>query len=255
MARVFSGRTAPKSRILPPGPEVVPAASEELSRFESALDLVDAMARRIARELGGHAELDELLSYGREGLLDAARKFDASRGVPFRGYASFRVRGAILDGVRANARLPRRVHERLRGLSAAGRTSEGVLEDAFLAPAPGATAEDASRALGDHLAAMATAVAMGLLAGTAFGEEGERVPVSSAASPEDELARAELLSLIRSGIEELPHEEAELVRRHYLEGERFDHVAAELGLSKSWASRLHTRAIKRLTERLREGGR
>jgi len=229
----------------------VPAASEELSRFESALDLVDALARRIFRELGGHAELDELLSSGREGLLDAARKFDASRGVPFRGYASFRVRGAILDGVRANARLPRRVHERLRGLSAAARVSEGALEDSFQPPAPGATAEDANRALGEHLAAMATAVAMGLLANTGYGEEGERVPVSAEASPEDELAREELLSLVRSGIAELPHEEAELVRRHYLEGERFDHVAAELGLSKSWASRLHTRAIKRLTERLK----
>jgi RNA polymerase sigma factor for flagellar operon FliA len=49
----------------------------------------------------------------------------------------------------------------------------------------------------------------------------------------------------------LPENEAVLVRRHYLEGERFDHVAKELGLSKSWASRLHTRAIKRLTEALR----
>src|SRR5262245_17063244 len=116
MARAFSARTpARKSRILGPG-HLVPAASEELSRFEGALDLVDAIARRIAREIGGAAELDELLSFGREGLLDAARKFDASRGVPFRGYASFRVRGAILDGVRASARLPRRVHERLRGL-------------------------------------------------------------------------------------------------------------------------------------------
>ena len=40
-------------------------------------------------------------------------------------------------------------------------------------------------------------------------------------------------------------------RRHYLEGARFDHVAEELGLSKSWASRLHTRALTRLSKRLR----
>jgi RNA polymerase sigma factor FliA len=229
----------------------VPAASEEQSRFESALDLVEAIARRIARELGSRAELDELLSYGREGLLDASRKFDAARGVPFRGYASIRIRGAILDGVRANSRLPRRVHERLRGLSAAARTSEGALEDAYLPAVPGATPEDAGRALGEHLAAMATAVAMGLLSSTAYGEEGERVLVDASDSPEEELAREQLLAAVRRGIAELPHEEAELVRRHYLEGERFDHVAAELGLSKSWASRLHTRAIKRLTERLR----
>ncbi|HEY3493925.1 MAG TPA: sigma-70 family RNA polymerase sigma factor [Polyangiaceae bacterium] len=229
----------------------MPAASEELSRFEGALDLVDAIARRIARELGGMAELEELLSFGREGLLDAARKFDAARGVPFRGYASFRVRGAILDGIRSNARLPRRVHERLRGLEAAARVSEGALEDAFLPPPPGATAEDAGRALNDHLAAMATAVAMGLLASTAYGDDGERVPVEVGASPEEALAHEELLDVVRRGIEELPREEAELVRRHYLEGERFDLVAKELGLSKSWASRLHTRAIKRLTERLK----
>jgi RNA polymerase sigma factor FliA len=251
MARTFSARTPTrKSRILRPG-HVVPAASEELSRFESALDLVDAIARRILRELGSVAELDELLSYGREGLLDAARKFDASRGVPFRGYASFRVRGAILDGVRANARLPRRVHERLRGLEAAARTTEGALEDAFQPPAPGASPEDAGRALGEHLAAMATAVAMGLLSSTAYGEEGERVPIEAGGSPEEQLAREELLELVRRGIEALPAQEAELVRRHYLQGERFDHVAAELGLSKSWASRLHTRAIKRLTDRLK----
>jgi RNA polymerase sigma factor FliA len=229
----------------------VPEASEELARFESALDLVEAIARRIAREVGANAELGELLSYGREGLLDAARRFDPNRGVPFRGYASFRVRGAIIDGVRKSSRLPRRTHERLNGLLAATRTSEGAYEDALGPPAPGATSEDAERALADHLAAMATAVAVGLLSTTGFSDEGERVPVSTADSAEDALGRAELLAVVRQAIGELPAEEQELVRRHYLEGERFDQVAAELGLSKSWASRLHTRAIKRLTEKLR----
>lgn len=225
--------------------------SEELRRFESALDLVDAIARRIAREVGPSVEMDDLLSFGREGLLDASRKFDPERGVPFRGYASFRVRGAILDGVRKSSRLPRRAHQRLRALDAAGRVSEGAAEDVLAPAAPGTTTADAERALGEHLAAMATAIAMGLLASTAHGEEGERVPIDTRASPEEELARAELLSVVRASIDELPHEEAELVRRHYLEGERFDHVAAELGLSKSWASRLHTRALRRLTEKLR----
>jgi RNA polymerase sigma factor for flagellar operon FliA len=229
-------------------------APEEQARFDSALDLVDALARRIAREIGPSADLEELKGFGREGLFDAARRFDPSRGVPFRGYASFRVRGAILDGVRSSARLPRRAHERLSGLMAAARVSEGSLEDAFAAPAPGATPGDAERALGDHLAAMATAVAVGLLATTGHGDANERVPVSQSATPEEALAHAQLLDVVRRSIDELPREEAELVRRHYLEGERFDKVAAELGLSKSWASRLHTRAIKRLTQKLRDSG-
>jgi RNA polymerase sigma factor for flagellar operon FliA len=230
----------------------VAEASEELARFESAIELVGIIAKKILRELGPVLELDELLSFGREGLLDAARRFDASRGVPFRGYASFRVRGAILDGVRASARLPRRTHERLRALGAATLVSEGAAEDAFQPPAPGATPADAERALADHLAAMATAMAVGLLAKTGFGEDGDRIPVAAHETPEEALANAELMAVVTKAIDALPENEAALVRRHYLEGERFDHVAKELGLSKSWASRLHTRAIRRLTEALRD---
>ena len=65
------------------------------------------------------------------------------------------------------------------------------------------------------------------------------------------LVVAELLAVVCAAIEELAPQEATLLRRHYLEGERFDHVAEDLGLSKSWASRLHTRAISRLARRLR----
>ncbi|MEI9953376.1 MAG: sigma-70 family RNA polymerase sigma factor [Pseudomonadota bacterium] len=224
---------------------------EVLERFSSGLGLVDIIARQILRTLGGAGELEELLSFGREGLWDAARRFDISRGVPFRGYANFRVRGAIIDGVRASARLSRRTHERLNGLQAAARISEGAFEDLSVPRPPGSGSAEAELALADHLAAMATAMAAGLIAPTAHGESGERTLVDLGDNPEQAYGEAQLLAVIRSAIAELPHEEAELVRRHYLEGARFDHVADELGLSKSWASRLHTRALTRLSKRLR----
>jgi RNA polymerase sigma factor for flagellar operon FliA len=224
---------------------------EVLERFSSALQLVDIIARQIMRSLGGAAELEELLSFGREGLWDAARKFDGSRGVPFRGYANFRVRGAIIDGVRSSARLSRRTHERLNGLAASARVSEGAQEDLAAPRAPGSGSPEAEQALNDHLAAMATAMAAGLIAPTAHGDGGERTLVDTSESPEEAYGNAQLLTVIREAIAELPKEEAELVRRHYLEGARFDHVAEELGLSKSWASRLHTRALTRLSKRLR----
>jgi RNA polymerase sigma factor for flagellar operon FliA len=224
---------------------------EVLERFSSGLGLVDIIARQISRTLGGAAELEELLSFGREGLWDAARRFDASRGVPFRGYANFRVRGAIIDGVRTSARLSRRTHERLNGLQAAARVSEGAHEDLAAPRAPGSGPAEAEQALGDHLAAMATAMAAGLIAPIAHGDDGERTLVATSEDPEQAYGSAELRQVIQSAIGELPREEAELVRRHYLEGARFDHVAAELGLSKSWASRLHTRALTRLAKRLR----
>jgi RNA polymerase sigma factor for flagellar operon FliA len=227
-----------------------PDAPEVLERFQAQLELVDIVARQICRSMGPVVELDDLRSFGREGLLDAARKFDVARGVPFRAYANFRVRGAIIDGIRSLAQLPRRAYERLNGMSAALKVSEGAADDAFSAP-DSPTRAQADQALGEHLAAMATAISVGLIAPTGVGDEGEHVQISSADSPEEAVARAELLAVVERAIADLPEDEAALVRRHYLEGERFDHVATSLGLSKSWASRLHTRAMQRLSKRLR----
>jgi RNA polymerase sigma factor for flagellar operon FliA len=228
-----------------------PDSPEILERFHGALDVVERIAKQVRRSLGHGIELEDLSSFGREGLLEAARRFDPARGVPFRAYATFRIRGAIVDGVRATGRLPRRVHERLSAYGVAAAVSEGAAEDVLGGPEVPATQADSERALDAHLAAMATAMAVGLVAQRALGDEGEPSAVDGGGTPEDLVARAELLAEVKTAIETLPADEAELVRRHYLGGERFDRVAQDLGLSKSWASRLHTRALGRLSKRLR----
>jgi RNA polymerase sigma factor FliA len=224
---------------------------EVLARFEEGLPTVKAIAYRLRRTLGRVAEVDDLVSYGQAGLLEAARRYDPARGVPFRAFANFRVRGAMLDGIRQLSHLPRRVHERLRAIEGTGTFSEGALEDLNAAAPPGQAAIDRERRLVEHLAGMATAMAMGLISESAVDDQGATTAVaSSQLSPEEQSSRQQLLDLVERGIQSLPAQEAVLIRRHYLEGERFDQVAAELGLSKSWASRLHTRAIGRLTKRL-----
>jgi RNA polymerase sigma factor FliA len=223
-----------------------------LERFHSHLDLVDLIARQLSRELGRAVELDDLRSMGQQGLLEAARRFDEGRGVSFRRFANYRVRGSMLDGIRKSAPLPRRAHARIRALEAALLVSEAAAEDAApgalpLTPDPRASEQK----LSEHLADMATAMAMGLLATPALGDEGELSALDTAESPEDAVAQAELRELVLRALDDLPEDERTLLRRHYLDGERFDHVSASLGLSKSWGSRLHTRAIARLTKRLR----
>ena len=216
------------------------------------MDLVDVIARQVARELGRLVELEDLRSMGHQGLLEAARRFDESRGSSFRRFANYRVRGAMIDGVRKGAPLPRRAHARLRSLEAALLVSEAAAEDA--PPGSATTMLDArasEQRLSDHLADMATAMAMGLLAVPARGDDGEPSALDIGETPEEALEHAELRQLVLQALEDLPEDERTLVRRHYLEGERFDHVATSLGLSKSWGSRLHTRAIARLTKRLR----
>lgn len=223
---------------------------EVLARFEQHLSLVEPVARQVRKSCGNEVELDDLLSFARVGLLDAARRFDAARGVPFTAYARLRMRGAVIDGARSLKTLPRRVHNKLRSLEAASNYSEGMTEDVLATQRPtvGAAAE---QALGDHLAGMATAMALGLVARTAYEGEGERIAVAQGPDPEGMVASAEIGQRVREAIATLPPQEAELVRRHYLEGERFDQVSADLGLSKSWGSRLHTRALQRLGKRLR----
>lgn len=242
--------TSPSTPVTGTAAPVRADAPDVLDRFKNELDLVEILARQIHRGMGSVVELDDLRSFGREGLLDAARRFDPERGVPFRAYANFRVRGAIIDGVRSLAQLPRRVHERLNGMSAALRVSEGAADDTFAKPETARAQAD--QALGDHLAAMATAMAVGLIAPTKLGDDGNKIQISTADTPEDAFARAELLAAVQAAITDLPEEEATLVRRHYVDGERFDQVAQALGLSKSWASRLHTRALQRLSKRFRQ---
>src|SRR5580698_9565045 len=78
-----------------------------LARVREGLPLVDRIARAIARRVGeAHATLDDLCAFGREGLLDAARAFDERRGVPFDGWASLRIRSAMIDGVRRWGPIP-----------------------------------------------------------------------------------------------------------------------------------------------------
>ncbi len=188
--------------------------------------------------------MDDLISYGREGLLAAARSFDPTRGVPFRRWANIRVRGAVMDGVRASSMLPRSVYSRLRAIEAADRAREGIPETTEDAGAP----DDADKRLGDYLAGAATAIALGF-SGPSTDDRGE--PTDRAPSAEASLMREQLFAAIRKSIQELPEAERTLLERHYFDGVTFEQAAAELGLSKSWASRLHTRAVQYVTRSLK----
>jgi RNA polymerase sigma factor FliA len=224
---------------------------EVIERFRSTLELVPKIAGQVMRSLRGAMEPEDLVSFGQTGLLEAARRFDPTRGVPFRAYASIRIRGSMIDGVRAQSAIPRSAFQRLRGLQAMHRVAEAVTEDAYAPGTGDLTPQQADQLIADHLANMATAMAIGMIARPVHGEEGEVVAVSPQESPEDSAGNAELRAIVLASIDELPPQEAELVRRHYIDGERFEQVAQDLGLSKSWASRLHSRAIARLSKRLR----
>jgi RNA polymerase sigma factor for flagellar operon FliA len=235
---------------LPPvtGPRTTATAAtdapEVLARFRAELDLVDVNARQVARRIAAPSvTLDDLRSFGREGLLQAARSFDGSRGVPFRRWANLRIRGAMIDGVRQWGHLPRRVYHELRAMAAADDVQEALGDEHAATPAT--TPEAADRRLSSYLAGIATAIAVGSMVAHEDLADG-RDP-----SPEELASKAELVAQVKAIVLRLPDAERTLIERHYFGDETLDQAAASLGLSKSWGSRLHARAIERIARELR----
>ncbi|MCA9601013.1 MAG: sigma-70 family RNA polymerase sigma factor [Myxococcales bacterium] len=202
--------------------------------------LVVSIARRTRHQLDLKVDDDDLIAFGYQGLLEARSRFDSSRGVQFNTFAYYRVRGAIIDGVRAMAFLPRRAHERLKMAEAADQVAEGVAETAAQDPAS-TTAEMAAKTIDDTLAKLSASYVL-----NALGQD----EASQPGSAEEQLIRAGEGSRVRAALDLLNERERALVTGFYFEGRRFDEVAAELGISKSWASRIHAKALERLKEAL-----
>jgi RNA polymerase sigma factor for flagellar operon FliA len=218
---------------------------EVLARFESELDLVDLLARQVGRTVSLSVTLDDLRSFGREGLLRAAQTFDESRGVPFRRWANLRVRGAMIDGIRQWGHLPRRVYRQLRAMESADRVLEELDEKDSNSPVSSAEAADVR--LSQFLAGMASAMALGLVA--SHGPD-EPDPDERARTPEQIVGDAEILERIRAIVQTLPEKERLLIEQYYFADMTLDDAAASLGLSKSWGSRLHARAIENIARAL-----
>lgn len=184
--------------------------------------MVHGLAHRLRRELSLRGDLDDLIAFGFGGLLEARHRFDPARGVRFQTFAYHRVRGAMLDGVRKMSQLPRRAHERLRAASDTTPTA-------------------APTALDNAFTRMSSLTTGTVLQGR-FGDE----------SPEAALLKNESVTRLLQALPSLSPRQRVLVRGFYFEGRSIDMMARELGISKSWASRLHTNALQELREALEE---
>ena len=185
--------------------------------------MVHGLANRLRRELSLRGDLEDLIAFGFGGLLEARHRFDPGRGVRFQTFAYHRVRGAMLDGVRKMSHLPRRAHERLQ---------------AAAEPTPTAAPTALDRAFTRMSALSAGTVLQGR-----FGDE----------SPEEVLLKNESVTRLLQALPSLSPRQRVLVRGFYFDGRSIDAMAQELGISKSWASRLHTNALRALREALDAG--
>ena len=186
------------------------------------------------RRVHPHVDYDELVALGNVGLVEAAARFDPDRGVSFPAYAWYRVQGAIIDGVRKLTSLPRRIWRQLVALRAASTYLEH-----YAATEPQTTNEPLDK-LRDAMTAIRT---MYMISLETISED-EVEPLQTAADEDIDLQR--LSVRLRTALEALPEDERALMFKHYWEGKQLATAGGELGISRSWSSRLHSRAIDRL---------
>jgi RNA polymerase sigma factor FliA len=211
-----------------------PQARERL--IEHYLPLARSAAGRLFRMRADNSvPFADYLQYARTGLVEAIDHYDPGRETSFTTYSSYRIRGAVLDGLRRETELAAQrtfwhTHQRDRVESLKPQTwGSGDAEIEALA-----------------------GVAVGLAIGFLLDQQPEDIPDPAVpANPYAAAELAELRRLVRGAIEGLPEREREIVQRHYFAHWDFRLIAQELRVTPGRVSQLHAQALRHVRDQLR----
>ncbi|HEU5351247.1 MAG TPA: FliA/WhiG family RNA polymerase sigma factor [Terracidiphilus sp.] len=244
----------------PPPPGAGAGAGQALSGEQERLLLehlptVRFLARRIHERLPQHVDIEDLVSAGVVGLMDAFSKFDPNKKVQFRSYAQFRIRGAILDSLRTLDWSPRELRRKGRAVEEAIRQLTARLGrppgEGEVAAALTMSLEDYQQLLGDL---------KGLEIGTLHVEHNEDggeeelayVPGRPDEDPLFRCLRGELEDRLGDAIENLPERERLVMTLYYFEEMTMREIGLALGVVESRVSQVHASAVVHLRAALKD---
>ena len=221
-------------------------------RVEAGLPFVEALARRMAATMPHSIDLSDLVQDGVIGLIDAAHRFDDSRGIKFETFAERRIRGAMIDALRKDA-WPRGVRRVRRELEAAREKLRATLgHEPSLADLAEAIGSDEKR-LGKTIVRINTIESTSPFSSAENVDESQLPAVLVPAEPERpdmQYERDEVKARVRNAIATLPAREQKVIALYYYSEVTMKDIGAELGVNESRVSQLHARAIRRLREAL-----
>ena len=221
--------------------------------------LVKYVAGRLGSGLPAHVDENDLVSYGLLGLIGAIERFDPDRQIKFETYAIARIKGAIIDELRALDWVPRSVRSRARDIERAIGELERKLHrapnDEEIAEKLGVTTDELNDSLSE-IGRSSIAALDELWTVSSSGGGGDQVALidtiedTQGPEPQSELAQTELKEALGEAIARLPEREKLVVTLYYYEELTLREIGEVLGVTESRVSQLHTKAILRLKARL-----
>jgi RNA polymerase sigma factor FliA len=213
------------------------------------LPTVRYLARRIHERLPQHVELDDLISAGVVGLIDAFSKFDYTKKVQFKSYAQFRIRGAILDSLRTLDWSPRELRRKGRAVEEAIRS---VTQRVGRAPSEQEIAGEMELGLTEYQQLLGDL--KGLEIGSLHVERSEDsgdeelsyIPGPPEEDPLFRCLKGEMKQRLADAIDELPEKERMVLTLYYYEELTMKEIGLTLGVVESRISQIHSSAVLRL---------
>ena len=211
---------------------------------EECQGLVRFLAQQVRSRTPSWVEMDDLVGYGQVGLMQAARDFDPTQGTKFSTYAYYRIRGAIFDGVNKLTwcRSTRDAESKYDQL-----TDSAIQMTSANSPPSDSVAQEAS-----WLSRTAGALAVSYLAAADGSGRTADVVDPAARAPWSGMVQRETHLQLSQAIDRLPADAAALVRAVYYEDQTLQEAADRLKISKSWASRMHARALEQLARHMKQ---
>lgn len=217
------------------------------------LHIVRFNAERIRAKLPSEVELDDLISAGTFGLMDAVESFDLSRGVKFETYCSTRIRGAILDELRSLDWVPRLVRTRGNKLEQATKRLQNELgrlpTDQELAGHLGAEPEEYARIVRDSHATGVLSLSRKMVDAGSEGHGSDFLRDPRGVDPVTEAEQRDLRELLAR---QLSQTEQLVLVLYYFEGMTMKEIGATLDLSESRVSQMHSAILDRLRTNLKK---
>jgi RNA polymerase sigma factor for flagellar operon FliA len=228
--------------------DVMTAVEREQLLMEH-LPTVRYLARRIHERLPQHVELDDLISAGVVGLIDAFSKFDHGKKVQFKSYAQFRIRGAILDSLRTLDWSPRELRRKGRAVEEAIRA---VTQRIGRAPSEQEIASEMKVSLAEYQTLLGDlkGLEIGSLHMERSEDSGDEELAFIPGAPEDDplfrCLKGEMKQRLADAIEELPEKERMVLTLYYYEELTMKEIGLTLGVVESRVSQIHSSAVVRL---------